>query len=60
MDIDWEHRCKELAAAVLAYDAAILACANDPARMSSLCTAKGDDLDMLYERWLVLARAVPR
>lgn len=56
--IDWEAKCRELAAAVLAYDAAIRNCANDPARMTSDCTAEGDDLDALYMKWLALAQAV--
>lgn len=56
--IDWEGKCRELAAAVLAYDAALQGCANDPARMTSECTTEGDDLDTLYMRWLALAKAV--
>lgn len=38
----------DLADAVLAYDAAIYSCANDPDKMASFCTAQGDDLDALY------------
>ncbi len=44
-----------LADHVLAYDAAIQACANDPERMASFCTANGDDLDMLYHRMVEAA-----
>ena len=44
-----------LAAAVLAYDAAIRSCANDPEKMSSFCSAQGDDLDALYAKMLSVA-----
>jgi hypothetical protein len=47
----------EAAKAAIAYDAAIHGCANDPAAMSSFCTAQGDDLDTLYFKWLNAARA---
>ena len=47
----------EAAKAAVAYDEAIRGCANDPDKMSSYCTAGGDDLDTLYFRWLTLARA---
>ena len=43
-----EAREAKLSAAVLAYDAAIRGCANEPERMASFCTAEGDDLDTLY------------
>lgn len=43
--------------AAIEYDALIQTCANDPARMASACSATGDDLDTLYERWIDLARA---
>lgn len=43
-------------AAVLAYDAAIRACADDPEKMASFCTAEGDDLDMLYAHMLNAAQ----
>lgn len=46
-----------LATAALKYDAAIQACANDPDKMASHCTAEGDDLDTLYADWVSLARA---
>lgn len=49
---------KELARAVLAYDAAIQLCANDPEQMSSFCTAEGDRLDDLYFRMLEIARFI--
>jgi hypothetical protein len=48
---------RELALAAVAYDDAIRACANDPDKMSSYCSAEGDDLDALYLRWMNLARA---
>lgn len=40
------------AQAAIAYDKAIAACANDPASMSSYCTAHGESLDMLYANWI--------
>ncbi len=46
---------KQLATASLAYDEAIRACADDPERMSSFCSAQGDDLDALYANWMRLA-----
>lgn len=45
--------CAELAdliSAVQRYDAAIQACANDPEKMASFCTAQGDNLDDLYRQ----------
>ena len=45
-----------LAQAVLAYDAAIQSCANDPERMASFCTAEGDSLDALYFTMVTMAR----
>lgn len=39
---------RNLAKAVRAYDAAIRACGNDPEKMSSFCSAQGEDLDTLY------------
>jgi hypothetical protein len=45
------------ARAAVAYDAAIQSAANDPNKMSSLCTAEGEDLDALYARWISLSRA---
>jgi hypothetical protein len=47
----------EAAKAAVAYDAAIQSAANDPEKMSSLCTAEGEDLDALYARWISLSRA---
>lgn len=47
-----------LVAAVLAYDRAIRACANDPEKMSSFCSANGDDLDTLYLNMLERAAEV--
>ena len=44
----------DAAMAAIAYDKAISSCANDPKKMSSFCTAQGDDLDDLYFRWLNL------
>lgn len=48
---------REAAEAAIAYDAAIEQSANDPAAMSSFCTATGDNLDALYEDWITKARA---
>lgn len=47
-----------VADAVLAYDRAIESCANDRAKMSSFCSAQGDDLDALYLKMITVARAV--
>ena len=44
------------AEAAIAYDLAIQASANDPAKMSSFTTAQGDDLDDLYEDWITKSR----
>ena len=41
----------------IAYDRAIRACANDPAKMTAYGTAEGDDLDDLYDAWITAARA---
>lgn len=49
---------KELARAVLAYDAAIQLCADDPEKMASFCTTQGDALDDLYFRMLEYARFI--
>ena len=46
--------------AAIRYDAVIQTCANDPERMSSACTAEGDDLDGLYNDWISKARAAIR
>lgn len=43
--------------AAIRYDAAIQQCANDPAKMSSHCTADGDSLDTLYGDWIDKSRA---
>jgi hypothetical protein len=45
------------AKAAVRYDEAIRACANDPKRMASFCTAEGDDLDALYEAWQAKSQA---
>lgn len=45
------------AQAAIEYDAAIAASANDPEKMASFCSAQGDDLDTLYDRWINLSRA---
>lgn len=42
--------------AAIEYDKAIEACAGDPEKMSSFCTAQGDDLDALYFDWITKAR----
>lgn len=47
----------DAAAAAIAYDRAIQQCANDPAAMSSFCTAQGDVLDALYFAWISKAQA---
>lgn len=47
----------EACKAALAYDQAIRACANDPNRMSSFCTAEGNDLDALYFAWMSMSHA---
>lgn len=47
----------EAAQAAIAYDDAIQSCADDPVKMSSFCTAKGDTLDALYGNWISAARA---
>lgn len=41
----------EAALAGAAYRVALAQCANDPQRMASFCTATGDDLDTLFEKW---------
>ena len=46
----------EACANALKYDAAIFKCANDPKKMSSFCSAEGEDLDALYEAWITSAR----
>ena len=46
----------DAARAAITYDAAIQACANDPARMASFCTAEGENLDALYEAWITKSR----
>lgn len=42
----------EAALAGQEYDRAIRKCADDPDKMASFCTAKGDDLDDLYMDWM--------
>jgi len=46
------------AEAAIRYDEAIQSCVGDPDRMSSYCTAEGDDLDALYADWIGKSRAV--
>ncbi len=43
--------------AAIAYDKAIASCGNEPGKMTSFCTAEGDDLDALYADWMDKARA---
>ena len=43
--------------AAIKYDAAIRGCANEPEKMATFCTARGDTLDTLYAEWVTLARA---
>jgi hypothetical protein len=50
----------ELIEAVLKYDRAIQDCAGDPKRMSSYCTARGEDLESLYLAWLILAQELKK
>ena len=38
--------------AAVAYDEAIKACSNSPAKMASFCTSQGDTLDTLYVDWI--------
>ena len=42
--------------AAIAYDTAIQSCGNSPALMASFCTATGENLDVLYARWISLSR----
>lgn len=48
---------RKVAEAAVRYDDAIRACANDPEKMASFCSATGEDLDALYLNWMTLARA---
>lgn len=41
----------------LIYRQELMACANDPNAMSSHCTAEGEDLDVLFDRWEALSDA---
>ncbi len=43
--------------AALAYDAAIISCANNPEKMATFCTAEGDNLDKLYLDFIQAAHA---
>lgn len=43
--------------AALEYDRALSACANDPKKMFSFCSAQGDNLDSLYFDWVNKSRA---
>lgn len=49
---------KTLINRALAYDAAIQECAGDPDRMSSYCTAQGENLDELYAAWITDTRTL--
>jgi hypothetical protein len=42
--------------AAIEYDKAIRACANDPEKMASFCTAQGQNLDDLYLAWIGATR----
>lgn len=46
---------KQLAEYVIDYDKVITSCANDPEKMSSFCTAQGEDLDDLYFNMVCVA-----
>ncbi len=48
----------EVCRAACVYDDAIRACADDPDKMASFCTAQGKDLDDLYTDWMVKSRAI--
>ena len=53
---DENARLREACTAAIAYDDAIRLCGDDPSKMSSFCTASGDDLDTLYFDWMLKAR----
>ena len=42
--------------AAIAYDEAIQECADEPNKMSSFCTARGESLDALYLDWISKVR----
>lgn len=42
----------EACVAAMRYDEAIRGCADDPDKMSTYCTAQGEDLDALYMDWV--------
>lgn len=44
------------AEAAIAYDGAIQTAGNDPGKMASFCTAKGETLDSLYADWIEKSR----
>jgi len=46
----------EACKAAIEYDKAIESCAGDPEKMSSFCTAQGDNLDTLYYDWITKAK----
>lgn len=46
-----------IARAAVAYDEAIMSCAEDPDKMSTYCTAEGEDLDALYFALMTKARS---
>ncbi len=48
---------KLAAEAAIRYDKAIAICANSPKKMSSFCSAEGEDLDFLYADWISKSRA---
>lgn len=52
MNIKLQQMLVDACEAALKYDSLIEQCSNDPNKMSSACTAEGDDLDTLYEDWL--------
>lgn len=53
-----KDRVLALAKAVQDYDRAIESCGNDPEKMSSFCSAQGDDLDSLYFNMVRAADAI--
>lgn len=55
-----KDRALDACRAAVEYDHAMYSCANDPDKMSSHCTAQGDDMDALYFDWLSKARIALR
>lgn len=47
----------EACRAAITYNQAIRECGNSPQTMASFCTATGDTLDDLYDKWITSVRA---